>query len=323
RFRPARHRSARRAGFLPGFRHGSWGAARNTGGGPGHRGCCAEVRRRRVRADGTAGAGGSADSAVGPRAGPVRDTAAPGHVKTRDLPAARRSAGEPGGRAGPRRSPGPRAWTSLRGTRAEWSAGHGGGWSATSRARVRPPLHGRGLVRPFTTVGWSAPSRTRVGPPRHGRGFVRPFTDAGWSATSRTRVGPSPSGAGVGAAAAGDGRAPRALPAYPVGRAARLREGVRPGDVGEPGQPGSGSGTVRRRSRCARAARVDLTGREPAAAFLLVGPLPGGGDGVHDGAWHATTPSRLSRPRGRRAAGPVPPAAAGWCPARRPRPSRP
>src|SRR5690606_10220533 len=156
------------------------------------------------------------------------------------------------------------------------------------------------VVRPFTTVGWSATSRTRVGPPPHGRGggpaldgrgVVRPFTGAGWSATSRTRVGPSPSGAGVGAAAAGDGRAPRALPAYPVGRAARLREGVRPGDVGEPGQPGSGSGTVRRRSRCARAARVDLTGREPAAAFLLVGPLPGGGDGVHDGAWHATTPS--------------------------------
>src|SRR5690606_37639232 len=199
-----------------------------------------------------------------------------------------------------RRSPGPRAWTSLRGTRAGWSAGHGGGWSAPSRPWVGLPLNGRGLVRHFTTVAWSAPSRARVGPPLHGRSLVRPFTDAGlvrhfttvaWSATSRTRVGPSPSGAGVGAAAAGDGRAPRALPAYPVGRAARLREGVRPGDVGEPGQPGSGSGTVRRRSRGARAARVALTGREPAAAFLLVGPLPGGGDGVHDGAWHATTPS--------------------------------
>src|SRR5690606_26646283 len=268
RFRPARHRSARRAGFLPGFRHGSWGAARNTGGGPGHRGCCAEVRRRRVRGDGSAGAGGSADSAVGPRAGPVRDTAAPGHAKTRALPAARRSAGEPGGRAGPRRSAGPRAWTGLRGTRAGWSAGHGGGWSAPSRPWVGPPLHGRGLVRPFTdaglvrhftTVAWSAPSRAQVGPPLYGRGvgpplhdpglvrpftgagwsaplptrgwsapsrpwlgpplpgrrLVRHFTGAGWSATSRTRVGPSPSGAGVGAAAAGDGRAPRALPAYP------------------------------------------------------------------------------------------------------------
>src|SRR5690606_12194646 len=169
----------------------------------------------------------------------------------------------------------------------------------------------RGLVRPVTDAGRSAPSRAWVRPPLHGRGLVPP---------SRARVGPSPSGAGVGAAAAGDGRAPRALPAYPVGRAARLREGVRPGDVGEPGQPGAAQGQSADGLVAPGLPGVDLTGREPAAAFLLVGPLPGGGDGVHDGAWHATTPSRLSRPRGRRAAGPVPPAAAGWCPARRPRP---
>src|SRR5690606_38431012 len=109
----------------------------------------------------------------------------------------------------------------------------GAGSSATSRARVGPPLHDRGLVRPVTDAGRSAPSRAWVRPPLHGRGLVPP---------SRARVGPSPSGAGVGAAAAGDGRAPRALPAYPVGRAARLREGVRPGDVGEPGQPGAAQG---------------------------------------------------------------------------------
>src|SRR5690606_11805327 len=140
----------------------------------------------------------------------------------------------------------------------------------------------RGLVRPVTDAGRSAPSRAWVRPPLHGRGLVPP---------SRARVGPSPSGAGVGAAAAGDGRAPRALPAYPVGRAARLREGVRPGDVGEPGQPGAAQGQSADGLVAPGLPGVDLTGREPAAAFLLVGPLPGGGDGVHDGAWHATTPS--------------------------------
>src|SRR5690606_31343264 len=135
--------------------------------------------------------------------------ATPRHPTTSRPETFRPPAGRRVSRAG-RPAPVPRA------TGVDQSPGHARRTVRRSRGRV---------VRPFTTVGWSAPSRAQVGPPLHGRSLVRPFTDAGlvrhfttvaWSATSRTRVGPSPSGAGVGAAAAGDGRAPRALPAYPV-----------------------------------------------------------------------------------------------------------
>lgn len=55
--------------------------------------------------------------------------------------------------------------------------------------------------------------------------------------------------------------------------AAGLREGVRPADVREADQPGAAEGQAADRLVAARLPGVQLTGRQPAPALLLVGPL--------------------------------------------------